>query len=154
MKTKFKIILTTLVLLWAIAFVQSIITRVYVSNNSFTQAFARNRILATEKEEAATDTRNTKEGNLCKEGIIAGRLGKEKMKQVAEDIFREFGGTSVMSSDAENEDYYVAYGYTTGIDTVKIVNGKKINLNVAISYDETEQLTHIVVGTPLINSDF
>lgn len=154
MKTKFKIILTTLVLLWVIALVQSIITRVYVSNNSFTQAFARNQILETEKEEAATDTRNTEEGNLCKEGIVAGRLSKEKTKQMAENIFREFGGIEVMSSDVENEDYYVAYGYTTGIDTVKIVNGKKINLNVAISYDETEQLTRIVVGTPLINSDF
>lgn len=154
MKTKFKIILTTLVLLWVIAFVQNIITRVYVSNKSFTQAFARNQIMATEKGEAATDTRNTKEGNLCKEGIIAGRLSKEKTKQVAEDIFREFGGAGVMSSDVENENYYVAYGYTNGIDTVRIVNGRKINLNVAISYDETEQLTHIVVGTPLINSDF
>ena len=154
MKTKFKIILAALVLLWCIAFVQNIITRVYVSRSSFTQAFARNQILATGREGAETDTRNTKEGNLCKSGIIAGQLSNEKRKQVAEDIFREFGGVSVMSSDVDNEDYYVAYGYTTGIDTSKIVNGRKINLNVAISYDETEQLTHIVVGTPLINSDF
>lgn len=154
MKTKFKILLAALVLLWCIAFVQNIITRVYVSRSSFTQAFARNQILATEKEEAAADTRNTKEGNLCKSGVIAGQLSSEKRRQVAEDIFREFGGVSVMSSDVDNEDYYVAYGYTTGINTSKIVNGRKINLNVAISYDETEQLTHIVVGTPLINSDF
>lgn len=154
MKTKFKIILTALVLLWAIAFVQTLITRLYVSNSAFTQAFARNQILVTDEKEASTDTRNIAQGNKCKEGIITGRLSKEKRQQVAQDIFRELGGTEVMSSDTENENYYVAYGYTSGIETVKRVNGKKINVNVAMSYDEREQVTHIIVGTPLINSDF
>lgn len=154
MKIKFKIILTALVLLWSIAFVQTLITRFYVSKSAFTQAFARNQILVMERGETATDTRNTIEGNLCKEGIIAGKLSIEKRQQVAKDIFREFGGAEVMSSQAEDENYYVAYGYTLGIDKVKIVNGRKINLNVAISYDEKEQVTHIIVGTPLINSDF
>ena len=73
MKTKFKIILTALVLLWSIAFVQTLITRFYVSKSAFTQAFARNQILVTERGEAAADTRTTKEGNLCKEGRISWR---------------------------------------------------------------------------------
>ena len=154
MKTKFKIILTALVLLWSIAFVQTLITRFYVSKSAFTQAFARNQILVTERGEAAADTRNTKEGNLCKEGIIAGKLSNEKKQQVARDIFREFGGAEVMSSQADDADYYVAYVYTMGIDKVKVVNGRKINLNVAMSYDEKEQVTRVIVGTPLINSDF
>lgn len=59
-----------------------------------------------------------------------------------------------MSSQADDADYYVAYGYTMGIDKVKVVNGRKINLNVAMSYDEKEQVTRVIVGTPLINSDF
>lgn len=154
MKTKFKIILTALVLLWGIAFVQTLVTRLYVSKSAFTQAFARNQILLTEQGEAATDTRNITVGNVCKEGIITGRLSPEKRQEVARDIFREFGGAEVMSSDAENENYYVAYGYTNGIEMVKQVNGKKINLNVAISYDEKNQVTRVIVGTPLINSDF
>lgn len=144
--------MTALVLLWGIAFVQTLLTRIYVSKSTFTQAFARNRIMVTESE-AAKDTRNIKVGNVCKEGIITGRLSLEKRQEVTKSIFREFGGVEVMNSDPENENYYVAYGYTNGIDIVKRVNGKKINLNIALSYDEENQVTRVTVGIPFINSD-
>lgn len=154
MKTKFKILLITLVLLWGIAFIQTCMTRFYVSHTAFTQAFARNQIQIKKEEEVTTDTRNTKEGNVCREGTVEGRLSGEERERVARDIFREFGGEEVMDSDVENPDYYVAYGYTSGVEKYKRVNNKKININVAVSYDEHANKTRIIVGTPLINSDF
>lgn len=153
LKVKFKIILSVLILLWGIAFVQTLVTRIYISRSAFTQAFARNRI-AVIGSEAQEDMRNKKVGNVCREGIITGRLSKEKRQEITKSIFREFGGTEVMNSDPENENYYVAYGYTNGVDVVKYVNGKKINLNIALSYDEQDKVTRVIVGIPFVNSDF
>lgn len=154
MKTKFKIIISALVLLWGIAFFQVIITKWYVSNSAFQQAFARNQIVLTKDESASLDKRNVVPGNRCKEGMIAGKLDKDRRQKVVENIFREFGAAKVMASDEENENYFVAYGYTSGIETVKYVNGKKININITLSYNEEKQKTHVIVGIPLINSDF
>ena len=154
MKTKFKILLLTLVLLWSIAFIQTCMTRLYVSRTAFTQAFARNQIQINNETEVTSDTRNTKTGNECREGTVEGRLSAEERAKVAHNIFREFGGEEVLDSDVDNPDYYVAYGYTSGVEQYKRVNNKKININVAMSYDEQENKTRIIVGTPLINSDF
>lgn len=152
-KTKFKIILTAVALLWCVAFVQTLVTKWYVSNSAFQQAFAKNQIVLTENGEAERDTRNIREGNVCREGEIQGRLSREKREELVTNIFREFGGVEVMSSDEDDDNYYIVYGYTKGIDVEKHVNGKAINLSVAMSYDEKKQSTRIVVGVPFINSD-
>lgn len=142
-------------MLWLVVLVQTVITRLYVSRTAFEQAFARNQI-AVEKDSAAdTDARNVRVGNQCREGVISGKLGQEEKYKLAQDIFRDFGGEVVMSSVGEqDENYFVAYGYTRGGKKNKNVNGRAVNLTVAISYDEGEDKTHIVLGTPLINSDF
>lgn len=153
-KTKFKIILTALVLLWSIAFIQTCMTRLYVSRTAFTQAFARNQIQKSQDNAVMTDSRNLQEGNKCQEGFLAGCLSSKECKQLAQDIFRQFGGECVMESDADTLDYYVAYGYTCGVTDCKYINGRRINVNIAIAYDEERNMTRVVVGTPLINSDF
>lgn len=154
LKIKFKVLLITLVLLWGIAFIQICMTRFYVSQEAFTQAFARNKITVTKEAESATDTRNVAEENVCKEGTVEGRLSETERVRIARDIFRQFGGAEVMSGDAKNANYYVAYGYTNGVEHYKRVNNKRININVAMTYDERADKTRIVIGTPLINSDF
>jgi hypothetical protein len=157
-RTKFKIIAAAAAVLWLVVLLQTVMTRFYVSQNAFTQAFARNQIVTgTEKSEgkAANDSRNTAEGNRCEEGTIAGKLSEEKMQTIAQDMFRQMGGVEVMaSSETGAGGYFLAYGYTRGLTTQKCVNGKKINLNIAMSYDEEENQTRVVMGTPLVNSDF
>lgn len=154
MKTKFKIIIVAVMVLWCVAFVQTLVTRWYVSGSAFKQAFARNQIVLTQYSDSETDMRNIQTGNVCREGVVAGRLSKEKRAQIVNSIFREFGGCPVMNSDEENDNYFIAYGYTKGIQSKKYVNGKVINLSVAVSYEEENQMTRIVVGVPFINSDF
>ena len=57
-------------------------------------------------------------------------------------------------SSRQTSDYYVAYGYTSGIAFCKKINGQKINLNLAITYDETSDETTVYLGVPLLNTDF
>ena len=47
-----------------------------------------------------------------------------------------------------------AYGYTTGIKKYKTINGKRINMNVAVSYDEKKDVTNVIFGSPIVNSDY
>lgn len=155
LKTKFKIIALAAIVLWLIVLVQTVVTRLYVSRNAFTQAFARNQIAVERDSEAAADSRNVEEGNQCQEGTIPGRLSVDNMQDLAQDMFRQMGGVEVMaSSESDDNGYFVAYGYTRGLDTKKKVNGRDINLNIAMSYDEEKNITRVVMGTPLINSDF
>lgn len=152
LKRKFKIAIMAAAVLWMVVFIQILVTRIYVANTDFTQAFARNQLTITEKN---TDSRNVKAGNTCIEGKIFGKMEKEEMAGLAEDLFQSMGGGSVLTgSISSGENYYVAYGYTNGIADAKNVNGRKVNLNVAISYNEREDCTEVIMGTPLINSDF
>lgn len=151
-KGKLKTAIIAAAVLWVVVFIQIAVTRIYVAHNDFTQAFARNQLTITEKN---TDSRNTRAGNTCIEGKIFGKMEKEEMAELAEDLFQSMGGGSVLTgSISSGDNYYVAYGYTNGIAAAKNVNGRKVNLNVAISYNENEDCTEVIMGTPLINSDF
>lgn len=154
---KFRAAVIVAAVLWLIVLVQIIMTRVYVSNTDFTQAFARNQVTVLQKqtEQQNTDSRNAEEGNTCTQGAVQGKLSKKEMKVLAQDIFRTLGGSEVLAADSlMSENYYTAYGYTTGINTFKTINGKRINMNVAISYDEKKNVTNVIFGSPIVNSDF
>lgn len=154
---KFRAVIFLAALLWGIALVQIIVTRVAVSQLAFTQAFARNQVTVLEEDtkEANKDLRNTSQGNHCVTGSYPGKLNDSQKKKLAEDLFQSMGGGCVMEGRERYwGDYYVAYGYTSGIRQCKKVNGKRINMNVAISYDEEANVTKILMGTPLINTDF
>ena len=132
--------------LWAIVILQTVLTRWYVSQTAFEQALT---------QEAAADTRNTNSDNRVMEGVVNGRLNASEQQTMADKLFRQFGGGEVMNSNSDSSsDYYVAYGYTSGFESSKKVNGRRINMMAAFSYDEKEDVTKVVFGTPLINSDF
>lgn len=168
MSAKFKCTIGAAAVLWAIVLIQILLTRWHVSETDFTQAFARNQVTVTTSEE---DSRNKEEGNKVKEGSVPGKLSEEEERELAESLFRQMGGGVVLDSaespsiafQAMAADFsetgmltesYVAYGYTNGIRTIRKVNGKAINLTVAMKYDEEKDITHIIMGSPLVNSDF
>lgn len=155
MTKKFKCVAAAAALLWAVVLIQIIVTRFFVSHTDFTQAFARNSVSVSSSQEASADSKNEKQGNVCTEGVVAGKLSRDQQEALAEDLFNSMGGGTVLSGRSTfGSDYFVAYGYTNGIKKVKKINGKNINMTVAISYDETEDVTRVVMGTPLVNSDF
>ena len=206
----------TAAVVWAVACIQILTTKFFVSNMDMTQAFARNQLVIENSEDAegtgsttviedgkgtedttvtengigtgdtaiaedgkvteditvtenakgtgstadtgsatsTEDTRNTREGNKCVQAFKTGRLSTKEMADTAKALFQTMGGSVVMDHvESGDSGYYVAYGYTTGLDTCKKVNGHRVNMNVAIQYDETKGRTCVTMGTPLINSD-
>lgn len=152
MKAKFKIAVWAAALLWIVVLIQIAITRLYVSKTDFVQAFARNQLTV---DMVNQDRANIQEGNTCLEGYVPGRLGTEEREKLATELFQTMGGTPVMVHSENAEDaYYVAYGYTTGLAYYKKVNGHRINLNVAVCFEEEKDRTRVIMGTPIINSDY
>ena len=131
--------------LWAIVILQTVLTRWYVSQTAFEQAFAKSDIMKASTQEAAADTRNTNSDNRVMEGVVNGRLNASEQQTMADKLFRQFGGGEVMNSNSDSSsDYYVAYGYTSGFESSKKVNGRRINMMAAFSYDEKEDVTKVV----------
>ena len=157
MLRKFRIIIFLVAALWLVALVQILITRFYVSHTSFTQAFARNQVevITDETRQQEKDLRNRAQKNQCVVGSVDGKLSESERAGLVRKLFGEFGGVAVSDgSESIFSDYYVAYGYTTGIKNSRKIGGRRINLNVAISYDEEKNKTKIYMGSPLINTDF
>ena len=128
---------------------QIIMTKAYVNRNDMTQAFARNQLAIAAQSGELPD--------ICQEGgwimgKMPGRLSTEEKQKIAQSLFGYEGGGNIM--EQETKGYYVAYGYTNGINMVQRVNGKMINMNVAITYDENEDKSVVYFGVPILNQDF
>lgn len=149
MSKKIKRMIYVACVLWIAVFVQIVVTKVAVGQGDVTQAFARNQLVVEES--------STKCKEICREGgwimgKISGTLTTEECRKIANNIFGYEGGS--LTSEHVDSDYYVAYGFTNGINLTKKVNGKIINMNIAITYDENEDKSIVYFGVPFINRDF
>lgn len=151
MGRKFKLAVRLAVCLWAVVIVQTVVTRIYVTENGFAQAFARNNMTV---ERQTVDPADKAVGNRCFKSHLEGKLSADRMQEITDSLFQTMGGGCVMDHVDEDGGYYVAYGYTNGIASSRKVNGHRINLNVTMSYHEITNQTEIMMGTPLINCEF
>lgn len=135
--------------LWIATFVQILLTRVLVSRSDVTQAFARNQLVVEEGSTRVEDI--CQEGGWVK-GNMSGKLSYEEQQRIADNIFGYEGGSRLY--EYTEAGYYVAYGFTSGISEIKKVNGKTINMNIAITYDETRDKSVVYFGVPIFNGDF
>ena len=131
MRRKLKLAIFCMCLCWIVAFAQFAMTRFYLSHNDATQAFARNQLI---------------------KGHLSGEMTSSQKEQLASRLFHVWGGA--IKDTRQTSDYYVAYGYTSGIAFCKKINGQKINLNLAITYNEISDETTVYLGVPLLNTDF
>ncbi len=85
-------------------------------------------------------------------GNINGKLSSSEKDVISNDIIASLGGEIV--SEYREEKLYTVYAYTGKIDDYVIVGKDKININVAINYDELLDETNIYMATPIINEDY
>lgn len=149
MTKKIKCMIYIVCTLWIVVFAQIVITKAYVGHNDMTQAFARNQLAIAGQSGELSD--------ICRGGgwimgKIPGKLSEEEKERMAKSLFGYEGGTCLFQH--EDGDFFVAYGYTNGIDQIKRINGKTINMNVAITYNEQEDKSLVYFGVPILNMDF
>lgn len=54
----------------------------------------------------------------------------------------------------EEGDVYTVYAYTRGVDGYKWINGDKVNVNAAVTYDEIKDCTCFYLAVPVIDGDY
>ena len=85
-------------------------------------------------------------------GSIDGELNNTEKNSITDKIMQEMNAEVITGNRSES--IYTIYGYSEDIADYVVFGSTKTNVNIAISYDEEEDMTKIYMSTPIINEDF
>jgi hypothetical protein len=85
-------------------------------------------------------------------GEYPGQLSYKKQNQEVKHLFHNLKAQVV--SQINEDGIYTVYGYTKVVKDYMRVFRHKINLNVAFSYNEEQNITNLYLATPIISGDY
>lgn len=85
-------------------------------------------------------------------GKTTGKVTPSRRKELIDGIMEELNASVVQEID--NDNFYCMYGYTDQFERVIFQNGKKINVNLAITYNEEEEMSYLHLAVPYISQSF
>ena len=83
-------------------------------------------------------------------GEQEGEIPLEKKNAMTNALLESLAARCVYEN--RENDYYTVYAYTGRIDEYITVEGKKINVQVAVFYDRDEDVTKIYLATPMLTN--
>lgn len=86
------------------------------------------------------------------EGVIDGLMSWDARKDMAQFLIRELQGEEAF--DWRQGESYTVYAYTGLIDEYIETVGCRINIQIAMTYDEAADKTRIYLATPVINQSW
>lgn len=116
-------------------------------DNSLESAFYYKDMVTLLMDRYAQDAQTTIHVN----GEYSGELSTEQKDVITMELLEQLDAKIVAE---HRQDTYVVYAYTSKIEEYKKVGKDKVNLTIAISYNEQENCTNIMLATPLLNQDF
>jgi hypothetical protein len=81
-----------------------------------------------------------------------GKLSLHDMNRIADDMIQNLQGKVAYAN--RQEDLFTVYAYSGLLDEYVTSLGTKINIHVAINYDEEANSTKVYLGTPVINGGY
>lgn len=128
--------------------IRNVVTCVITFDNSLESAFYYKDILkkAFEAAEISPDITVRLEGN------ISGELSMSQKNAIADNLIENVDGEIV--TESRKSDLFTIYAYTNKIDDYILSGSMRTNLNLIITYDEMENVTHVSMATPFFNEDF
>ncbi|HOM02821.1 MAG TPA: YwmB family TATA-box binding protein [Acetivibrio sp.] len=90
--------------------------------------------------------------NICMTGYFEGRMDYKDLNKISKKILKSAGAKKV-NGIAENNLISVS-AFAPGIDNSILVNGEKVNMNIAIRYNSYEDRTYIWLATPVITVEY
>lgn len=90
--------------------------------------------------------------NTCLVGYLDGKLVKDEWLERIQRAFTAVQAT--LDPVMFDENVVSCTGYTKDIDDYVMSNGRRINLNIAMRYSETENRTYMVIGSPIITREY
>lgn len=85
-------------------------------------------------------------------GGVKGALNYSERNNLADRLLDLLDADIV--SENRGDDLFTIYAYTDAVDDYIVSNGDKININIAVNYDESADYTNIYLSTPLNNLDY
>lgn len=89
---------------------------------------------------------------LSLKGKYPEELNLQEKNVIADDLLKKLDAD--VKTEQRSDDMYVIYGYSKYISEYKKIGNQKINVSLAMNYNEEEQSTYIYLSTPLINEDY
>ncbi|MBP3568670.1 MAG: YwmB family TATA-box binding protein [Lachnospiraceae bacterium] len=114
-------------------------------NESLDTVLAYKALLEKTMEELECDEIST---TIQLVGDYAGYLPLERRNEITEDILDALGAEVVY--EYRKEDLYTIYAYTASLDNYITVEGKKINLHIAMSQNENHYRTTLYLASPIL----
>lgn len=81
-----------------------------------------------------------------------GRMTEDEMKKTTADFFETMHAKK--RNEIELQDTLCIYGYSDNVPEYVYQNDHKVNVNIAFTYDEAEDITYIHRGLPFIDKSF
>lgn len=81
-----------------------------------------------------------------------GKLGLDQMNKIADSMIENLSGK--VAYENRDDKLFTIYGYTGLLPEYVSSLGNKINIHVAIHYDEGTDSTNVFLGTPVINGGY
>lgn len=85
-------------------------------------------------------------------GETAGTLSERDRQDITDKIFEQLHADTVQ--EIHNDNYDCVYGYTEQFQNTIQQNGVKININLAYTYNEEEDITCLHLAVPYIRQSF
>jgi len=107
------------------------------------------------QEKIASITNNfgsTLQINTCLIGWLDGKLRTGEWHKLLSDAFISIDGVII---DKTEDEHFASYtGFTSEITDWLQVDGKKINLNMAMRYSPYDNRTYVTIGSPIITQEY
>lgn len=121
------------------------------------------KINAYNNIECAADYRELVEGtfdamgiegnvNMNLEGSIAGALNSNEKNELADNILKRLDAQIV--AENRDNDIFTIYAYSKGAGSYITIGDSKINMNIAIGYDEEQNRTEVYLSSPVNSLDY
>lgn len=95
---------------------------------------------------------NKKQLTMQYEGSFSGMLSKAEKDRISELMVNELDGEIAMKYEEDN--LYTVYAYTGLIKEYIVSMGSKVNIQIAISYDEQAGKTMVYLASPILNQSW
>lgn len=90
--------------------------------------------------------------NLYIRGVKSGKMTEQEMEETEVDFLEEMRAKKVEAQHFDN--VYTVYGYTSDLDDFVYQNSKKVNVNLAFSYDDLYDETVIHMAVPFVDKSY
>jgi len=90
--------------------------------------------------------------NITVVGRYKGKIDKKQQSEYSDKILKSMKAKKVDSFETDN--IYSVYGYTGYIKDFIIQGKNKVNVNIAMRYNDYEDKTYLYISTPIITADY